>query len=336
MADLINKLVAKAQAAPKRVALPEVEDPATLQVARRVLDEGIGTPVLVGDPEVIATTAAEAGVSTEGMEVVDAFNEDARIALVARYMAAGERMLSEKAYNRKARKNSLYTALMLESLGDVDCTFAGHVATTGDLLMATHNVIGLAEGVDVSSIMAIVEIPGFEGPEGDTLVFADCGLNPEPTAEELASIAIASADNAAAILGWDPRVAFLSFSTDGSGEGKLVDNVRSALEVARTRRPDLKFDGEFQLDAAIIPAVAEKKIQRESDVAGRANVLIFPELGAANLGIKEVQIFAHGKGFGHTLSGFKKPVSDSSRSSSVDEMFGDIAMLVLACGTVKE
>ena len=308
MADLINTLVAKAQAAPRRVALPEVEDPATLKVARRVLDEGIGTPVLVGDPEVVAATAAEAGVSTDGMEVVDAFNEDARVALVARYMEAGERLLSEKAYNRKARKNSLYTALMLESLGDVDCTFAGHVATTGDLLMATHNVIGLAEGVDVSSIMAIVEIP----------------------------IAIASADNAAAILGWDPRVAFLSFSTDGSGEGKLVDNVRSALEVARTRRPDLKFDGEFQLDAAIIPAVAEKKIQRESDVAGRANVLIFPELGAANLGIKEVQIFAHGKGFGHTLSGFKKPVSDSSRSSSVDEMFGDIAMLVLACGTVKE
>ena len=209
MAQLIEKLIEEAKKDPKRVALPECEAENTLLAARKLLDEGIGTPVLVNDPAVIKETAEKTGVSTEGMEIVDITDEAARTELVSRYMAAEPRMLSEKSYNRRAKK-PLYYALILESVGDVDCTFAGHTSTTGEVLMAAQEVVGLSEGVDVSSLMAIVEVPGFEGPEGDTVVFADCGLNPEPNPEELASIAIATADNAAAILGWDPRVAFLS------------------------------------------------------------------------------------------------------------------------------
>ena len=329
MANLIESLIKKARTNPKRVALPECEADNTLIAARRLLDDGIGTPVLVNDPAVIAETAERVGVSTEGMEIVDITDEEARIALVARYMEAEPRMLSEKSYNRRAKK-PLYYALILESVGDVDCTFAGHTSTTGEVLMAAQEVIGLSEGVDVSSIMAIVEVPGFEGPEGDTIVFADCGLNPEPNPEELASIAIATADNAAAILGWEPRVAFLSFSTLGSGTSASTENTLAALEIAKQRRPDIAFDGEFQLDAAIVEKVAARKVTRESAVAGKANVLIFPDLDAANLAVKIVQLFAHGKGFGHTLSGFRLPISDSSRSSSVEEILGDIAMLVIA------
>ncbi len=329
MAQLIEKLIEEAKKDPKRVALPECEAENTLLAARKLLDEGIGTPVLVNDPAVIKETAEKTGVSTEGMEIVDITDEAARTELVSRYMAAEPRMLSEKSYNRRAKK-PLYYALILESVGDVDCTFAGHTSTTGEVLMAAQEVVGLSEGVDVSSLMAIVEVPGFEGPEGDTVVFADCGLNPEPNPEELASIAIATADNAAAILGWDPRVAFLSFSTLGSGTSASTENTLKALEIAKQRRPDLKIDGEFQLDAAIVPKVAERKVKRDSEVAGRANVLIFPDLDAANLGIKIVQLFAHGKGFGHTLSGFRLPISDSSRSSSVEEILGDIAMLVIS------
>ena len=330
MARLIDELVGKAKKSPKRVAHPECDNADTLLAARRVADDGIGTPVLVSPKDTIDATSAEAGVSLEGMEIVDTADDVAAEELADRYMAAGrERLISRKAARRKI-KNPLYYAMMLEELGDVDCTFCGHTNTTGDVLMAAQMIIGLADGVDVPSILALVQTPGFEGPEGDVIALADCGLNPEPTPEELASIAIAASDNVASLMGWEPRCAFISYSTDGSGESPSVERIRQAIAVAKDRRPDLAFDGEFQLDAAIVPATAAKKVKRESAVAGRANVLVFPDLNCANTAVKLIQLFAHGKGYGHNLSGFRCPVADSSRGSSVEEMVGDIAMLVLS------
>ena len=330
MATLIEKLIDEAKTSPKRVALPECEAENTLLAARQVLDDGIGVPVLVSPRDVIEATAAKTGVSLDGMEVVDNTDEAAADALAERYMNAGRpRLLSAKGSRRKI-KNPMYYAMMMEELGDVDCTFCGHVNTTGDVLMAAQTIIGLKEGVDVPSIFALVETPGFEGPEGDVICFTDCGLNPEPTASELASIAIAAADNVKSIMGWEPRVGFLSFSTTGSGAGSSVDKVNEAIELVHERRPDIAADGEFQLDAAIDPKVAAKKVKRESAVAGRANVLVFPDLNAANIAVKLVQRFAHGSGYGHTLSGFRCPVADSSRGATVTEIVGDIAMLVLA------
>lgn len=327
---LIEKLVEDAKAAPsRRVALPECEAVKTLLAARRVLDEGVGTPVLVSPRDVIEATAAEAGVALDGMEVVDTSDEATADALAERYMAGGARLLSAKGTRRKI-KNPMWYAMVMEELGDVDCTFCGHTNTTGDVLMAAQTIIGLKEGVDVPSIFALVETAGFEGPEGNVICFADCGLNPEPTASELASIAISAADNVAAIMGWEPRVGFLSYSTCGSGAGSSVDRVNEAIALVHERRPDIAADGEFQLDAAIDEAVAAKKVGRESAVAGRANVLIFPDLNSANLAVKIVQRFAHGAAYGHTLSGFKCPVADSSRGATVDEIVGDIAMLVLS------
>ncbi len=327
---LIEELIEKAKQTPKRVALPECEAEKTLLAARKVLDSGIGSPVLVGEPAVIEETAKAAGVSTEGMEIADITDEAKREELIGRYLKE-ERMLSEKACKRKM-KNPMYYAMIMEAAGDVDCTFCGHVNTTGDVLLCAQNCIGMQEGVDVPSIFALLEVPGFEGPEGNRIVFTDCGLNPEPTPEELASIAIASADNVKALMGWEPRVAFLSFSTCGSGTAESVEKILAAIEIAKTRRPDLKIDGEFQLDAAIDPAVAQKKVDHESEVAGRANILVFPELNAANIAVKIVQKFAKGKGYGHTLSGFAKPVADSSRGATVEEIVGDIAMVILAAG----
>lgn len=330
MENLIDTLVDKAKQAPRRVALPECESANTLLAARRVADDGIGTPVLVSPREVIEATAAEAGVSLEGMEVVDTSDTDAADALAQRYMDAGvERLVSAKGARRKIKK-PIYYAMMMEDLGDVDCTFCGHTNTTGDVLMAAQMIIGLQEGVDVPSIVALVQVPGFQGPEGDVIALTDCGLNPEPTADELASIAIAACDNMHALMGWEPRAAFVSFSTDGSGEGESVERVRQALATVHERRPDLKADGEFQVDAAIVPTTAAKKVKRESEVAGRANILVFPDLNAANSAVKIIQLFAHGKGFGHNLSGFRRPVADSSRGATVEEMVGDIAMLVLS------
>ena len=327
---LIEKLVEDAKAAPsRRVALPECEADKTLLAARRVLDEGVGVPVLVSPRDVIEEAAARAGVSLDGVEVVDSADEAAADALAERYMAGGARLLSAKGTRGKIR-NPLWYAMVMEELGDVDCTFCGHTTTTGDVLMAAQTIIGLKEGVDVPSIFALVETAGFEGPEGSVICFADCGLNPEPTASELASIAISAADNVAAIMGWEPRVGFLSYSTCGSGAGSSVERVNEAIALVHERRPDIAADGEFQLDAAIDAAVAAKKVGRDSDVAGRANVRIFPDLNSANLAVKIVQRFARGAAYGHTLSGFRCPVADSSRGATVDEIVGDIAMLVLS------
>lgn len=327
--SLIDTLIEKAKQTPKRIALPECEADKTLLAARQVLDRGIGTPVLVNDPAVIRETAARVNVSIDGMEIIDTTDEDVRDGIAARYMNYPKLMLSEKGAKRKM-KNPMYYAMILEAVGDADCVFCGHANTTGDVLVAAQQTIGMADGVDVPSIFALTEIPGFEGPEGELIALADCGLNAEPAPDELASIAIAACDSIKALMGWEPRCAFLSFSTLGSGTSALVDKTSKAIQIAKERRPDLKIDGEFQLDAAIVPEVAAKKVNRESAVAGRANILVFPELTSANIGVKMIQLFAKGKGYGHTLSGFYKPVADSSRGSSVEEMVGDIAMVAIA------
>ncbi len=329
---LIQKLTEDAKACERkaRVALPECEAAKTLQAARRVADDGIGIPVLVSPADIIRATAEEAGVDLTGMQIADTSDADALEELASRFMDAGKpRMLSAKGIRRKL-KNPMWWAMVMEELGDVDCTFCGHVNTTGDVLMCAQMTIGLAEGVDVPSILALVETPGFEGPEGGVICFTDCGLNPEPNASELASIAISAADGVRSIMGWEPRVGFLSFSTKGSGAGQSVERVREALDLVHERRPDIDADGELQLDAAIDMAVAAKKVGGASEVAGRANVLVFPDLNSANIAIKLVQRFAKGAAYGHTLNGFAKPVADSSRGATVDEIVGDIAMLVLS------
>lgn len=329
---LIQKLTEDAKACERkaRVALPECEAAKTLQAARRVADDGIGIPVLVSPADIIRATAEEADVDLTGMQIVDTSDADALEELASRFMDAGKpRMLSAKGIRRKL-KNPMWWAMVMEELGDVDCTFCGHVNTTGDVLMCAQMTIGLAEGVDVPSILALVETPGFEGPEGGVICFTDCGLNPEPNASELASIAISAADGVRSIMGWEPRVGFLSFSTKGSGAGQSVERVREALDLVHGRRPDIAADGELQLDAAIDEAVAAKKVGGASEVAGRANVLVFPDLNSANIAVKLVQRFAKGAAYGHTLNGFAKPVADSSRGATVDEIVGDIAMLVLS------
>ncbi len=329
---LIDELIVRAKEQPKRIALPECEADKTLLAARRILDEGIGFPVLVNDPAVITETASRAGVSTADMEIMDINDENALAEVITKYLQYEKCTLSEKAARRKM-KNPMHYAMILEAAGVVDATFCGHVNTTGDVLLAALQCIGLQDGVDVASVLALAEIPGFQGAQGNVIALADCGLNTDPSAEELASIAIAACDNVRVLMGWDPRCAFLSFSTCGSGSSPSVERIHEALRIAKERRPELKMDGEFQLDTAIVPQVAAKKVARESAVAGKANVLIFPDLNAANIGIKLIQIFAGGNAYGHTLSGFARPVADSSRAATVEEMVGDIAMVAIAART---
>ncbi len=323
----MSDIIARAAETPRRIGLSEVESPDVLRLAQRIVETEIGVPVLVGDAAASRAVAAEAGVSTEGFEYVDNADEAVVSAIVERYTAAYDDF-SQKACTRRAKDN-LLCAMLLLKLGDVDGVASGKECPTGDVVAAAMGIVGLAEGVASPSSMGIAEIPGFEGPQGEFLGLADCAITVQPGVEELAGIAIASADTAATLLGWEPRVALLSFSTMGSAQHESLETVRAAVERVHELRPDLKCDGELQLDAAIMPAVAEHKVKRPSEVAGRANILIFPNLHAGNIGVKLVQIFGHANAYGPVLQGFAKPVCDFSRSAPVDEMLGNVAMLVV-------
>jgi phosphate acetyltransferase len=180
----------------------------------------------------------------------------------------------------------------------------------------------MREGISTPSSIFLMRVPGFEGPQGELMVFADCAVAVAPDAGELAEIALTTAHTVRALLGWEPRIAMLSFSTRGSGEGESVDTVLEALRIAKERAPGLAIDGEFQLDSAIVPAVAARKVPEGSEVAGRANILIFPDLDAGNIAYKAVQRFAKADAFGAFLQGFAKTVTDLSRGASVTDISG--------------
>jgi phosphate acetyltransferase len=203
---------------------------------------------------------------------------------------------------------------------------AGLAHATQDVILASMTFIGMQEGITTPSSLFLMQVPGFEGSQGELLVFADCGVAVDPDAEELADIALTTAHTVRALLGWEPRVAMVSFSTRGSGESESVNKVLEALRLAKEREPDLLIDGEFQVDAALVPEVAARKVQGDSPVAGRANVLIFPDLDAGNIAYKCVQRLAKGDAFGPFLQGFAKTVSDLSRGSSVADVVGVATM----------
>lgn len=320
----MESIFERARKTPQKVAFPECEEEKILLAARECADKGLCIPYLVGNPAAVKEAAAGFGISTEGFVLVDAFDEAFLSELVPAYVAQYP-LLSEKSMRRKS-KDPMYVALMMQALDRVDVTFAGLSHSTGDVILAGQTVVGLKEGVTTISSMGIFDIPGYEGPEGTLLGFCDSAVCVNPDPEELASIAISSCDTAKALVGWEPRCALLSYSTDGSAEGPLVDKVRQAVEIARAKRPDLALDGEFQLDAAISPAVAQKKVKRPSEVAGRANIIVWPDLNVGNIGVKLVQQFAHADAYGPMLQGFAKIVCDCSRGAPVSELVGNIAM----------
>lgn len=216
-------------------------------------------------------------------------------------------------------------ATMLTS-GEADVMVAGIDHPTKDVLRAGLKIVGLAPDVRYASSFFVIDVPQFQGGEQGLLLFADCGMNIQPNAEQLAAIAMSSADSAAS-LGWQPRVAMLSYSTKGSAGGDSVELVTQALQLVKTGRPDILIDGELQLDAAIVPAIGQKK-SPSSPVAGRANVLIFPDLDSGNIAYKLAEHLASGHAYGPILQGFARPISDLSRGSSVDDVIG--ATLVTA------
>lgn len=322
----VDGLAERARMHPQRIAFPESGCINVLKAAEQTVALGIGDPIFVGKREEIERTAEENGIWTEGFTYYDHSDTQWVTSFAARF-ATIDGTFSEKAIIRKM-KNPLRCAMLLQKAGLADCVAAGKEYATGEVVYEAINILGLQEGVTSPSSVGIADIPGFTGGENGMLALADCAINPQPDAEDLAGIAIASADTVSKMLGWEPRIAMLSFSTCGSAEHESLAPIREAVQRIQAVRSDLKIDGELQLDSAILEETAKKKVNRESSVAGKANVLIFPNLHAGNIAVKSIQIFGKANAYGPILQGFAKPVCDFSRSAPVEEMLGNLAMLV--------
>lgn len=332
--ELMNKWAAQAARNPQRIAFPEATEEKILLAARQSADTGAVLPVLVGNKDTICSAAQGFGVDISNMTILE--NTQQALEAVGADYNAYNPLFSQKAVCRRGKDPMVY-AFILQALGQVDGVFAGLVHTTGEVILAAQTYVGLKDGVSTASSIGILDVPGYEGSEGNSLlVFGDSAVCVAPNEEELADIAISACETVQELLGWEPRCALLSFSTDGSAEHPSAQKVRDAVGIARQKRPDLAIDGEFQLDAAICPAVAAKKVGRDSAVAGRANIVIYPDLSAGNIGVKLMQQFAHADAYGPLLQGFRKPVSDCSRSAPVSELTGNIIMLAVRAGRQQQ
>ena len=325
--DFMEALQKKAKSNPQRVVFPEANEEKILRAAGQVRDMGIAYPLLVGEPEPVSALAEGIGTSLDGITVVDRTDEGKIEDFVTEYTKTNPDFPASAV--KRLLKDPLNFGAMMVKLDEADCMVAGLSHTTGEVIMASEMIIGLQEGISTVSSMGIMSVPGYEGPEGSLLAIADCAVCPSPDSNELADIAISTADTVRSLLGWEPRIALLSFSTKGSTSHERVDILLKALEMVHQRRPDLLIDGELQLDSAIVPEVAAKKVDGDSPVAGRANILIFPDLNAGNIGVKLVQRFANAVAYGPLLQGFAKPVSDLSRGAPVEEIVGASTMVAV-------
>lgn len=323
--SVLEVIYEKAKAAPQRVVFPEGTNEKIMQAAYETGRDGYIIPVLVGDAEALKALASERGYDPDVFTYVDIHDETYRAELIEKYVNTPGTLLKEKALGRRI-EDPLNFALAMEAAGDADVTFAGIDYTTGDVLLGGQMIIGLKDGMTGISSIGLCDIPGFEGSEGTLLAITDSAVATNPSSEELANIAISACETMQALLGWEPRCAMVSYSTLGSGQGELVDKVVEAVRIANEKRPDLAIDGEFQVDAAIKPAVAEKKVKRDSPVAGKANIIVWPDLNVGNVGVKLIQTFGHADAYGPMLQGFRKVVCDCSRGAPVSEIEGNIVI----------
>jgi phosphate acetyltransferase len=324
--NLADSYIARARHKQFKIVLPEGGNARILAAARHLRDENIALPVLLGSPAEIATAAREAGVALDGIEIVDPRN-DPRMLDYGAACAANRKTLSHSAGLRLMAK-PLYFAGMMVRQGHAHAMVAGASNPTRRVIEAGLLTIGLAAGIAVPSSFFLVVPSPASGQGGKPLIFADCAVNACPTDEELADIALASLRSSEALLEDPIRIAMLSFSTKGSAQHPSIDKVKCALEMVRARAPDAMIDGELQVDAALNPAIAKRKLADPGNVAGQANVLIFPDLNAGNIGYKLLQSLSGAKFYGPILQGFSQPISDLSRGATVDEIVMTCAILL--------
>lgn len=331
--SVLDTLNARARSAQKTVVLPEGQDPRVVTAANKAMDLGIAAKIIVlGSEAEIAAACKEAGVTERKFETIDYLNSDLFNAFVEEFteMRKAKGMTPEKA--AATMKSRIYFGAMMCRKGMADGLVAGSIASTADMLRAAFHCIGTKKGMKIASSCFVMDL-ATPAPAGDeVLLFGDCGVNPNPDADQLVDIALATADTYRALIGKTPKVAFLSFSTMGSAEHEILEKVKTAAATLKAKIAaeglDMEADGELQADAALVPSVAKAKAP-ESKVAGGANVLIFPDLNAGNICYKLVQRLAHADAYGPVLQGLAKPLNDLSRGCSADDIVGQIA--ITAC-----
>ena len=322
----IEKIKAKAKSSVKHIVLPEGSEPRTVQASAKIVAQGIARVTLLGNLEEIRKVAAETGTDLAGVEIIDpAAGEKSTAYSALLFELRKAKGMTEEQARELVTGNTLYYGAVMLKAGDADGMVAGAINSTGNVLRPALQIIKTAPGIKVVSSCFIMELPDQKWGDDGVMIFGDCAVIPNPTAEELAAIAIASAESGRQLVDLDPRVAMLSFSTKGSAKHDLVTKVQEATALAKELAPELQLDGELQADAALVESVGQLK-SPGSAVAGHASVLVFPDLQAGNIGYKLVQRLAGAEAIGPIIQGLAKPVSDLSRGCSVDDIVSVVAI----------
>lgn len=332
--ELMKQIYEMAKNDMKNIVLPEGEEERNLKAAGEIKKNSLANIILIGNSEKIREKSESLDVDISGIRIEDPNSSENLSKYVNEFyeLRKNKGMTIEKA--DKIVRDPMYFATMMLKMGDADGMVSGAIHTTGDLLRPGLQIVKTAPGISLVSSFFIMHVPNCDYGDGGMLVFSDCAVNPNPTAEELASIAISTAETAKNICHMEPKVAMLSFSTMGSADHELVQKVRKATELAKQMRPDLNIDGELQLDAAIVQKVADQKAPGSS-VAGKANVLIFPDLQSGNIGYKLVQRFARAEAIGPVCQGFAKPINDLSRGCSAEDIVNVVAITAVQAQAQK-
>ena len=329
--NALSQIKDKAKSKKRRVVLPEGTEPRVLQATRKIVSEGIASVTLLGDEKEIERLAKEQGVNLSKVEVINPLHSPDYNAYVADFMELRRHkgITEEKA--KWTLADPLYFGAMLVRHDKADASVAGSINTTGDVLRAAIQVIGLKEGIITASSCFMMTVPKYRNEHDKVFLYADGAVVPNPNAEQLASIAVSTAETMQNLLGMAPKVALLSFSTKGSAKHPDVTKVRQATEILKRDYPELKVDGELQVDAAIVPEVASSKAP-DSEISGEANVLIFPDLDAGNIAYKLTQRLANATATGPIIQGLAKPANDLSRGCSAEDIVDVTAIAVLMKG----